>query len=152
MIRGTNCEKQIQSSLRIHKFKFRFNLDDKMTHGLSWVIRGTNCEKQIQSSLRIHKFKFKFNLDDKMTHDLSWMIRGTNCEKQIQSSLRIHKFKFKFNLGFLLTVSKPLTCSQSFCHAQNPSAVGSSFRSDSSREITFSRLLINQPYIIIRTH
>ena len=95
----------------------------------------------------------------KMTHDISCMIRGTksvscqSCDKQIQSSIQIHKFKFEF----LLTVSNPSPTSywilvQSFCNAQNSSAVGSYRRSDSSTAITFSRIRINQLYIVLRSN
>jgi hypothetical protein len=72
-----------------------------------------------------------------------------SCDKQIQSSIQIHKFKFEV----LLTVSNPSPTSywilvQSFYNAQN-SAVGSYRRSDSSTAITFSRLRINQLYIVL---
>lgn len=96
-----------------------------------------------------------------MTHDISCMIRGTKsvfhscqkCGKQIQSSIRIHKFKFEC----LLTVLNPSLTSywilvQSFCNAQTISAVCSYCRSNSSTAITFSRLRINQLYIVLRSN
>jgi hypothetical protein len=100
----------------------------------------------------------------KMTHDISCMIRGTYL-KSSSHACATNKFKVQFesinsssnlSLGFYSPSRTRSPTSfwilvQSFCYAQNPSAVGSYCRSDSSTAITFSRLHINQLYIVLQS-
>jgi hypothetical protein len=123
------------------------------------INRGRELLRQSKMIPKLTFRQFLRFLLTKMTQDISCetriMLRGTNCDKHIPSSIQIHKFKFE--QGFYLPSCTRSPTSywilvQSFCNAQNYSAVCSYRRSNSSTAITFSRLRINQLCIVLRSN